>query len=405
MPRPARTLGIGARPLHCAPTRVRGCRSKPLLRAPRGMGRVVQLGALLFSALGLAPGCDASDSSKAAFGVGSAGHGGSADGSSVAGTLANGGSRVGAASSGNAGALSATGAAFNGAGASAGGSGGTMAGTGASGANGSGISKGGALAVSGGAAGRAGTTGRSGSGNGGNGAASGSVSRAGSSGAAGNFVNIGSAGSGGPSGTVTFSSDFNLTESPLSEGGIWKHAGLDWTRVNSANGNAFGTQLGGGAFDDSYAYLSGFPADQSVSAVIRKDPAFSTNSTREVELLLRWSDSAHDAHGYECNLASNGGYAEIVRWNGPIGSFTYVANQGSGGTQAGVHDGDVFSAEIRGNVIITRLNGVQLNTANVATIGGPVWTTGNPGMGFWKGGGSSFPGDYGFKSFSASSAP
>jgi hypothetical protein len=200
---------------------------------------------------------------------------------------------------------------------------------------------------------------------------------------------------------MSYTTNFDLTESPISENGAWSHRGLDWSLVDTSGGNAYGTQKGSGAYDDSYAYLSGFPPDVSVSAVIRKDPAFTTNSTREVELLLRWSDSAHDAHGYECNLAHDGGYAEIVRWNGALGSYTYVAGQGSGGTSLGVHDGDVFSAEIRGNIITTRLNGAPLNTADITSIGGAVWTTGNPGIAFWKGGGASFAGDYGFTSYTA----
>ena len=211
----------------------------------------------------------------------------------------------------------------------------------------------------------------------------------------------GSGGTSGSAGAISYSTTFDLTESPISENGAWKHVGVDWTLVNTSAGNAYGTQQGTGAYDDSYAYLSGFPPDQSASAVVRKDPAFATTSTREIEILLRWSDSAHDAHGYECNLAHDGAYAEIVRWNGALSSYTYVSGQGSGRSNAGVHDGDVFSAEIRGNIITTRLNGVTLNTADVSAIGGAVWKTGNPGIGFWKGGGASFAGDYGFKSYVA----
>jgi hypothetical protein len=132
--------------------------------------------------------------------------------------------------------------------------------------------------------------------------------------------------------------------------------------------------------------------------VIHLNASINTGCTHEVEILLRWSDSAHNAHGYECNLAYNGAYAEIVRWNGALGSYTYVAPQGSGGPGA-VHDGDVFSAQIVGNTITTYLNGKQINSATDTT-----FATGNPGIAFYRGasGCGSF-GDYGFTSFVATS--
>ena len=51
----------------------------------------------------------------------------------------------------------------------------------------------------------------------------------------------------------TFTTEFDGTENPLSESGVWSHTGLDWTKVQKANGIAFGTQTGNGGYDDSYA--------------------------------------------------------------------------------------------------------------------------------------------------------
>jgi hypothetical protein len=195
----------------------------------------------------------------------------------------------------------------------------------------------------------------------------------------------------------TYSTDFPLTESPISENGAWKHLGADWTLVDTSNGLAWGTQTGTGAYNDSYAYLSGFPPDQMGSAVIHlasPDPA----ATHEVEILLRWSDDTHVARGYECNLAWNGAYAEIVRWNGALSDFTYL-NRSS--APSGVHQGDTFSAKIVGNTITSYLNGVQIATATDST-----YSDGNPGMGFWRGSGAAVTlRDYGFESYSAHSVP
>jgi hypothetical protein len=205
----------------------------------------------------------------------------------------------------------------------------------------------------------------------------------------------------GTGGAHSYSTSFDLTESPISENGAWAHVGLDWTVVKTTNGLAIGTQVGGiNSFDDSYAYLSGFGSNYKLSAVVHKDPMVDSSVPHEVELLLRWQDAAHNARGYECNLSFSGLYAEIVRWNGAYGDYTYITPMGSGGP-GNVHDGDVFSAQIVGNTITTYLNDVKLAEATDST-----FTTGNPGIGFYRGGSTgAFDGDYGFTSFSASSLP
>ena len=182
-------------------------------------------------------------------------------------------------------------------------------------------------------------------------------------------------------GAGTFTTDFNLTESPISEAGAWKHAGLDWTYVATAGGFAYGTQAGGGGFDDSYAYLAAsFPANQSASATIHLESGI-TASYAEVEILLRWTDSAHNSIGYECNLAYNGQYAEIIKWPGPFGTqksqFKFIS---SGNPVAGgVHDGDVFQPDVIGNVITSRLNGKVIATGTDSSIP----SGGAPGIGFY----------------------
>jgi hypothetical protein len=213
------------------------------------------------------------------------------------------------------------------------------------------------------------------------------------------------AGSSSDAGPVSYSTQFPSTEAPISEGGHWIHRGTPWSLVDTSGGVAYGTQPGDGAYTDSYAHLSGFPPDQAVTATVHLAAGFSPGGTREVEIHLRWADTASTARGYECNLAYDGGYAEVVRWNGPLGDYTYVSAQGSGGPGA-VHDGDVFKAQIVGTIITTWLNGQKLQQVDVASIGGTVWTGGDPGMGFWRGAGASAtPGDYGFSSYAATSVP
>jgi hypothetical protein len=318
------------------------------------------------------------------------GQDGDAGGSDASGS----GAGAGRAASGGAGSMNGSGSAGaagknNGSGGSAGGVGGTTAGAGGRGG------AGGATAGAGGRGGAGGATagagGRGGSGGATGGAGSGSTAGGGSGGSG--------QGGGGSSG-LSYSTNFDLAEFPISEGGVWKHTGLDWTRVKTAGGYAFGTQTGSsgnGGYDDSYAYLSGFGPNQTASAVIHKEDGIAS-CCHEVEILLRWSDSDHDAHGYECNLAYDGAYAQIVRWNGAVGSFTYIGAQGS--VPGGVKDGDTLTCTIVGDTITLAVNGVERAKGSDTT-----FTSGNPGIGFFRRNHSNAESDFGFTSFVAKALP
>lgn len=154
-------------------------------------------------------------------------------------------------------------------------------------------------------------------------------------------------------------------------------------------------------YDDSTALLSGtWGPDQAVEATVRSaNPR--TDVYEEVELRLRSALSPHRATGYEINFRcskTENAYSEIVRWNGPLGDFTYLKHEQGAGY--GVKDGDVVKATIVGEVITVYVNGVQTLQARDKT-----FATGNPGIGFYIEGATSGQSDYGFTSFSASDAP
>jgi hypothetical protein len=208
-------------------------------------------------------------------------------------------------------------------------------------------------------------------------------------------------------GAQTYTTHFGSAENPISETGKWNNGrsiGLDWTDVRIIDGMACGTQSGIDSgitmYNDSFAFLRGFSADQTVQAVVAiKNP--STSCNQEVELLLRWNSSAHRATGYECLarcLNSGESYMEIVRWNGALGDFTYLARLHS--AAAGIKDGDTLKAYINGNQITFCLNNVVKLQCNDNS-----YTDGNPGIGFFL---YKCPGtntDFGFRNFRASAIP
>jgi hypothetical protein len=178
-------------------------------------------------------------------------------------------------------------------------------------------------------------------------------------------------------GTPTYTTTFDLTENPISEGGVWRRAGNAWTNVRTANGIAFGTDGITADYDDSYALLSGFGPDQQAEAVVFRS-SDQPIGVPEVELLLRFSDDANSARGYECLFNYDGG-VNIVRWNGPLNSWTSLTvTGGAGNLGRKLESGDVVKGTIVGNLISIYINGVLMGRATDST-----FTSGQPGIGFF----------------------
>lgn len=205
-----------------------------------------------------------------------------------------------------------------------------------------------------------------------------------------------------------YTTRFPLAEAPISEGGKWvngRREGLDWADVRTRAGFAFGAQSGtaqGAArYGDSTALLTGVWGPGQMAQATVRTVNQNEKIYEEVELRLRSALSAHRATGYEilfrC-LKTDNAYAEIVRWNGPLGDFTYLTR--ARGVQYGVADGDVVKATIVGNVITACINGVAVLQATDDT-----YANGKPGMGFYLEGAGGVNGDYGFTEFMASDEP
>jgi hypothetical protein len=177
---------------------------------------------------------------------------------------------------------------------------------------------------------------------------------------------------------------FEVDEDPISEGGSWINGltdGIDWADVVADNGVGHGGKVRMtiaerraeqgdavdapiGDYDDPTAVLAGpWGRNQHARATV-----FSRNQTesyyQEVELRLRTTITPNSCTGYEvfwrC-LKTENAYAEIVRWDGTIGSWKSLAR--GVGPQYGVRNGDVVEATIIGNEIRSYINGVEVLSA------------------------------------------
>jgi hypothetical protein len=181
----------------------------------------------------------------------------------------------------------------------------------------------------------------------------------------------------------TYTTSFPLGQNPISESGRWingKTVGLDWANVATTPGVAYGTETGFGGYDDSTALLTGtWGPNQIASARVHIGTRAVAGVSKEVEIRLRSSLSAHSCTGYEINFSLNAGagaYTQIVRWNGPLGDFTFIDSRG--GSQYQINEGDEVKAVISGNVITSYIRGQQ-----VLQVTDNTFSSGSPGMGFY----------------------
>jgi len=126
------------------------------------------------------------------------------------------------------------------------------------------------------------------------------------------------------------------------------------------------------------ALLAGsWQPDQTVEATVRS--VNQDENVFEVELRLRSSLAAHKATGYEILFRCMAGaqaYASIVRWDGSLGSFTYLPQKE--GPEYSLSNGDVVKATIVGTLITAYINDTPMLQTSDGT-----YSNGSPGMGFW----------------------
>lgn len=194
-----------------------------------------------------------------------------------------------------------------------------------------------------------------------------------------------------------YQTNFPSTENPLLESGNWVNGqvmGVDWANCRSTPGFGFGTQALVKKYDDSTCVVAGsWGPDQTVQATVSVKASDSAQF-EEVELRLRTTITAHSITGYEinCPVKSGNPYLQIVKWNGPLGSWQQLDGRG-----VGCGNGTVLKATISGSTITVYRNGSQVMQLNDGT-----FKSGSPGIGFFlQNGTTAQEANYGFSAFSA----
>lgn len=223
----------------------------------------------------------------------------------------------------------------------------------------------------------------------------------------------------GPTGGApkrSYVGNFSRTESPISDNGMLRSgatAGRDWSDIITAGGLAYGTQANGQAtppYNDSLCCVNGvWAANQQAEAVCHFESGNVGAGYHELELLLRWDISTGIARGYEVNHAHDGGYAEIVLWNGALNGYTLPQNEGT--PRGPLVNGGKFRAAAIGFTITAwydYLDGLgfqQVATCDIRQFnsGAPpnIWTDGAPGFGHWNHGTTNTVTALAYSSFSA----
>jgi hypothetical protein len=197
----------------------------------------------------------------------------------------------------------------------------------------------------------------------------------------------------------TYTTNFPLTENPISEGGNWiggQSAGNNlWGNIRTNGTMAYGvsepTQYG----DPTAILVGSWGANQTAQATIKINTTPSGTCCHEAEVRLRTTINAtnHTITGYEvyCSVNSSNPYCHIASWGGPAGAWV---NMESSPPHIYLRNGDILKATVTGTnpvTITAYLNGTQImsvqDSGNFTFSDGKKygpWTSGKPGIGFYN---------------------
>jgi hypothetical protein len=202
----------------------------------------------------------------------------------------------------------------------------------------------------------------------------------------------------GPAALVgPFSTSFPATEDPISQGGIWLNGeadGIDWENCKTNGSGIFANGFSTNQYGDNVCLLKpsyrSFSANHYAQGTVYRAGGYDVS--HEIELYVRAAGAAHSWRGYEVYWTNPSGYINLVRWDGPLADFTYLADTPIGQAVTG----DVLRMEVTGTTITIYKNGSQVMTHSDST-----WSSGQPGIGFGVWDVSTVLTNYGWSSFEA----
>lgn len=206
-----------------------------------------------------------------------------------------------------------------------------------------------------------------------------------------------------------YSTSFPANENPINEIGLtWLNGlvdGLDWLNIRSSGGVAFGTRTPadtGDAVDPTAILrdLGGVPWGQNQTAQATFVTFGGPLAAKEVELRLNSTMVPHSSAGYEI-LYEVSGTVAIVRWNGPLANYTFLAPVTNIPGRAGI--GGLMTGDILKATNVNGLISAYLNDVLLLQVTDTTFTGGAPGFGL-NTYGTALNSEYGLSDFTAFSA-
>ena len=187
----------------------------------------------------------------------------------------------------------------------------------------------------------------------------------------------------------TYSTNFTLTEDPISEGGRWingKTDGGDWSDCATNGSYVYGKMVTSSNYNDDTCILTGtWGTNQTAFGTIYSNVDGGATGEEEAEIRLLSSIIRGENKGYEIliDLNRNNGYGiQIVRWNGPRGDYDILTS----GNVATGKTGDVLkgTSVVTANSVTIRAYVNDRLIATAVDSSASRITSGNPGIGFYK---------------------
>jgi hypothetical protein len=220
---------------------------------------------------------------------------------------------------------------------------------------------------------------------------------------------------------ASYSTNFDGTENPLSESGIWltpDAAGATyWQPLRKSGGRAFGVGTTE-AFEDCVEIIDpneiAFDADHVVRAAFHITNGYTVETTHEAQIILRGAFGNDHIEGYEILFQLGSSTPTVMKWYGAGGGSFFAELTGGSSSSLSFQHGDICIAQVSGTnpalIEVFRDRGGTVSAWRSVTDTGtvlssaPILTGGQPGLASFSRSGVTLDA-YGWDSFEASDDP